>query len=200
MPIKRERQYRSLSPLAVRTDTKRLETEFYVEGYAATWEPYPLYEDVDGTVYEKFEPDAISGCDLSDVIMQYDHAGRVLARASNGTLLVEPDEHGLFIAADLGKSENAKGMYEEIASGLVTAMSWAFMPDEYYFDAATRTLVHTHVKKIYDVSAVSIPANAQSEIHARSFVGGELDRQRREAAAREKIQARLRLKLKLGGF
>lgn len=38
---------------------------------------------------------------MSDVILQYDHEGRVYARTSNGTLLIEPDEHGLFIAADL---------------------------------------------------------------------------------------------------
>ena len=71
---------------------KRLDSEYYVEGYATTFDdPYVLYE-YDWVKYrEQIERHALEGADLSDVIMQYDHAGRVLARNTNGTLLLEPN-------------------------------------------------------------------------------------------------------------
>ena len=82
-------------------------------------------------------------------------------------MIVESDDKGLFICADLSKSSGSKDLYEEISSGLVTKMSWGFLPGDpgdYYFDQPTRTLIHKRVKKIYDVSAVSIPANQDTEI------------------------------------
>lgn len=42
---------------------------------------------------------------MSDVILQYDHNGRVFARTTNNTLVVEADDTGLFMAADLSKTE-----------------------------------------------------------------------------------------------
>ena len=141
MPAKpSERQYRSLAvPLNVRAadgaTKKRFDTEYYVEGYASTFnDPYVLFEDFDGTKYiEVISPDAFREADMSDVILQFDHAGRVYARMSNGTLIVEPDEHGLFIAADLSRSQGARDLFEEIKAGLITRMSWAFTvaADEY---------------------------------------------------------------------
>lgn len=118
MPAKpSERQYRSLAvPLNVRAadgaTKKRFDTEYYVEGYASTFnDPYVLFEDFDGTKYiEVISPDAFREADMSDVILQFDHAGRVYARMSNGTLIVEPDEHGLFIAADLSRSQGARSL------------------------------------------------------------------------------------------
>ena len=200
MPKSQQRQYRAFSPLGITAEQKRLDSNFYTEGYATTWQRYVLYEDSEGPVYEQFTKDAFIGTDMADVIMQYDHQGRVFARISNKTLIVEPDDNGLFVAADLSKSENAKGLYEEISNGLITKMSWGFAPGEYYFDKASRTIIHTKVKKIYDVSAVSIPANDSTDIHARSFVDGEINKMMQELQERKNIELRLRLKLKLGGF
>ncbi len=66
MPIKQDREYRALmQPLQTKTDS-----EYYVEGYAATFEPYLLYE-IDGIkYYEKIDRGALDGADMSDVIMQ----------------------------------------------------------------------------------------------------------------------------------
>lgn len=195
MPISTERQYRSLQPLQINQSNKRLDTGFYIEGYATTWARYILWEDQDGPIYEEFKRDAFTGCDMSDVIMQYDHAGKVLARQSNQTLLVETNENGLFICADLGKSKAAQEMFDEIQSGLVTKMSWTFAPGEYHFDQPSRTLIHEKVKKVFDVSAVSIPANDATEIHARSFVDGEILKVMQELQERQKKILSLKLKL-----
>ena len=198
MPAKpHERQYRSLlSPLApVSTGVeKRFESDFYVEGYASTFnDPYLLYKAWDGTeVYEVISPDAFADADMSDVIFQFDHSGRVYARQSNGTLVVEPQLHGLFVAADLGSTSVSREMYEDIAAGLVTRMSWAFMPDwdsieDVYDEEANRLTSTIHrVERVYDVSAVSLPADPNTEISARSYFDGEIER-----IAAERLQSAL---------
>lgn len=180
---------------------KRLESDHYVEGYATTFDdPYVLYE-YDGIKYrEQIDRHALEGADLSDVIMQYDHAGRVLARNSNGTLLLEPDERGFFIAADLSKSEAARSMYEEISSGLVTRMSWAFRVEKDAYDRATRTRTILKIAKVYDVSAVSMPANPSTEISARSYFDGVIEAEKAErlaAQAAERKRQRLKLYLEV---
>ena len=122
---------------------------------------------------------------MSDIIMQFDHVGDVLARQSNGTLIVEPDEHGLFMAADLSKSEAARNRFEEIDNGLVTRMSWAFTIGASEYDRDTHTTTITRVKKIYDVSAVSLPADPNTEISARNLLNGVIEQSRKEFARRK---------------
>ena len=63
---------------------RRIESNYYVEGYAARYEPYVLFYDADNQpIYERFEPGCFDACDMSDIVMQYDHQGKVLARTSN---------------------------------------------------------------------------------------------------------------------
>lgn len=202
MPMLQERQYRELQPMQFEVERKRLESNYYVEGYAAKYEPYVLYEDADGPIYEEFRRGCFEGTDMSDVIMQYDHSGKVFARNSSGTLIVEPDEIGLFMAADLSKSVAARDMYEEITNKLVTKMSWGFIPGDYYYDEARRTIVHTFIKKIFDVSAVSIPANDNTNIQARSFVDGVIDKLTKEIRERKLHDQAVRTAtlIKLGGL
>ena len=174
---------------------KRLQSDYYVEGYATTFDkPYLLYEFEDGfKVYEEIARDALNGADVSDVIMQYNHAGKVLARQSTNTLGLEADNHGLFTYADLSKSRAAMDMYEEISNGLIVKMSWAFTVAEESYNKDTHTRRILKIKKVYDVSAVSIPANGDTDISARSFLNGVIEEQKREALA----QRRQLLKLKL---
>lgn len=188
MPYVKEREYRQLAaPLAAVNDNKRIESDHYVEGYATTFnQPYVLFEDYDGTkYYEQIDRHALDEADVSDVIMQYDHEGRVFARQSNGSLVIEADDHGLFIAADLGRTELARGLHEDIRAGMITKMSWAFVVSEESWDELTKTRTILRVKKVYDVSAVSIPANGDTEISARSYVKG-----RTELAKQEQLRKR----------
>ncbi|MDR0223275.1 MAG: HK97 family phage prohead protease [Oscillospiraceae bacterium] len=185
------RQYRIIE--------RRFETENdkAVFGYAAVFnKPYLIYENDGREYYEKVDSDALYGADFSDVVLRYDHEGKVLARVSNGTLSVRPDDKGLFIRADLSKSPAAGELYEEIKNGLVTQMSWAFSVVEESFDRQTRTRTFLKIKKVYDVSAVTFPANPDTEIHARSakeFFDGVIEKQRGEYAR----QLRLLIKIKL---
>lgn len=192
-----ERQYRSmltpLTPIAVESG-KRFDTDYYVEGYASTFnDPYKLYTARDGTeVWEVIDPDAFAECDMSDVLFQFNHDGRVFARQSNGTLVVEPQLHGLFVAIDLGSTTSSRSMYEDIETGLITRMSWGFMPDwnsiEDVYDEESNRLTSTihKVERIYDVSAVDLPADPNTEISARSYFDGAIER-----IAAERLQSAL---------
>lgn len=197
--LKDERQIRAL-PLFSPATTKRIDSNYYVEGYAARYEPYVLYETDEGPIHERFERGCFDGCDLSDVIYQLNHQGTVMARQSNGSLIVEPDEIGLFTAVDLGRTEAARRHYEEIAEGMITKMSWGFILGDYYYDKASRTIVHKTVKKIFDVSGVSIPANPNTEINARSWGDGVIDLAARSEAELDDKRRRLRAKIKIGGI
>lgn len=178
MPFKNDREYRSMTMTAVENeDTK-------VRGYATTFDdPYVLYSDKDIVLREIIDHDALNNADMSDVIMQYDHEGRVFARTSNGTLSIEPDAHGLAIEADLSGTEIGRELYQEIKGGYTTKMSWAFIvdKDEWISETAPdgralETRLVKNVRKVFDVSAVSVPANDSTEISARSLADGVINR------------------------
>lgn len=195
-------QARSMLLGPVQSTEKRFDSERYVEGYAARYDKYLLYDDGDyGKVYERFEPGCFSETDMSDVILQFDHAGRVFARTTNGTLLVEPDDNGLFVAADLDKTDGARALYDDVAAKMITKMSWRFKVGTYNVERTEGsrdiTIVHTKIPKIYDVSAVSIPANQDTEINARSWADGVISLAARSEAELEEKRRRLRTKIKI---
>lgn len=181
---------------------KRFDTDYYVEGYATTFDDPYILRECDGVQYkEVIDRHALDGADLSDVIMQYDHGGRVFARTGkSNTLLIEPQEHGLFMAADLSKTEQARSMHEDIAAGLVTKMSWAFTVQEDSYDRDTHTRRILKIRKVYDVSAVSFPANPSTDISARSWLDGVIEAEKAErlaAQAAERRKQRLRVYLEV---
>lgn len=197
MPIKQEREYRALAaPLSVQQAAKRIDTDYYVEGYATTFDkPYLLYE-LDGVkFYERIDAHALDGADMSDVIMQYDHEGRVFARQSNKTLILVPDHKGLLVAADLGRTDLARGLYQDIEAGMITKMSWAFTVKEDTYDRAAHTRTILKIKKVYDVSAVSIPANGDTEISARNFAHRSYEAEKQELLKRRVQLLKIRASL-----
>lgn len=205
--FKDQAQTRAVLLTPVTEGEKRFNTEKYVEGYAANYEKYLLWDEGDwGKTYERFDPKCFENTDMSDVIMQFDHAGRVFARITNNTLAVEANDKGLFMAADLDKTELARGLYEDITAGMLTKMSWRFKVGKYYIEreegSKDRTIVHTEIPKIYDVSVVSIPANDNTEINARDFVHGVMDEITRSEAELDERRRKLRAKINIitGGF
>ena len=214
MPIKADREYRAMT-IAPTDDEQRI-----VEGDFSTYDtPYLLYSyNIDGTVVEVWEEvkrGAFDDTELSDVIMQYDHTGRVFARKSNGTLELKLNETP-HMRANLGGTEIGRQLYEEIKGGYTTKMSFGFTVKD---DERVRTEENNDgvrkikilrsikaIKKLYDVSAVSLPANDQTSISARSFSDGVLEEVTKELSEElaneqrkinENARARLALKLTL---
>ena len=211
MAVKSDREYRDMT-MEVRTaeNEEAPEERKVVTGYASTFnEPYTLYENDDWRFNEVVDARAFDNTDMSDVIMQYDHEGRVFARMSNNTLTVIPDERGLLIEADLGGTELGRQLFEEIRGGYTNKMSFGFTVDgEDILDTkdadgkalTVRTI--TSVRKLYDVSAVSLPANDATSISVRSLTDGEIERiqaERLEAEALELRRRKLLAKAKLNG-
>ena len=201
MPICKDREYRALVSFGAENKDDDKEKSYKVSGYASTFDTYTLFE-VDGIEYkERIDSHAFDDADMSDVIMQYDHTGKVFARTSNGTLAVNVDEHGLKIEADLSTTEASRELYDEIASGLVIKMSFAFKVAEEHYDSNSHTRVVDKIAKVYDVSAVSIPANPDTEIFARSaFFDGVIEKERAERleqTRKENEKRKLKLKLHL---
>ena len=127
---------------------------------------------------------------MSDVIFNYTHGGKVVARLRNKTLTLTIDERGLHMEADLGGTQAGRELYEEIDGGYVDKMSFSFSVRESKYDSVTHTRTITKVKKLYDVSAVDIPAYKDTEISARSFFEVEHSM---ELAALEQAARRKRL-------
>lgn len=140
---------------------------------------------------------------MSDVIFQYDHMGRVFARTKNRTLTCSADDAGLKITADLSGTEGGQQLYAEIKGGYTDKMSFGFVvaedkresteDHETGFVTLTRTI--TKVKKLYDVSAVSLPANDATSISARKLSDGLIEELAAERLLRANTVRRINLKL-----
>lgn len=201
MAIKSDREYRMIQlPEMQFRAVKQEEGEekkYIVEGYATTYDdPYTLFE-YDGVKYQEvIGRDALAGADMNDVIFLYNHEGMVYARLSNGTLSLTSDDRGLHVRADLGSTEASRAMFESIEAGLVTQMSWAFTISDEEYDERTHTRTIHSVKKVYDVSAVSIPANPNTDISARSYWDGVIEEERRRERERAEKVERIKNKLK----
>lgn len=153
--------------------------EMVVEGYATTFDtPYLLWREDGYEVWEKVDRNAFAETDMSDVVMQYNHEGRVFARNSNGTLTLRVDEKGLHVNAILGGTELGRQLYEEIKGGYTNKMSFGFTVEEDKREIVEegdsvrieRTILK--IGRLYDVSAVSIPANDGTSISARNYCEG----------------------------
>lgn len=197
--LKEGRTYRNVQKIEARADQDGAKV---VEGYATVFStPYELWSMDGYTVFEQIDPAAFDECDMSDVIMQYNHEGRVFARTSNKTLEVKTDDTGLYTRADLGGTELGSQVYEEIAGGYTDKMSFGFMVKEDKREitedketgAVTVMRTITKIDKLYDVSAVSLPANDATSISARSFSEGVIAELIEEHEKREKLKKQIKI-------
>ena len=196
MPAKvNEREYRMITTGAMEA-READDGAKIVEGYATTFDQeYTLFGNSSYEVRESIGRNAFDEADMADVILQYDHEGRVFARKSNGTLQLSTDEHGLRIRADLGGTEIGRQLYEEIRGGYTTKMSVGMTVDRAK-DVWTREeragkIVEIRtinkVKKLYDVSAVSLPANDATSISVRTLTEGVIEKLKAERLEAEKL-------------
>ena len=196
MPVKMsEREYRRIEVANMETRTAE-DGAMVVEGYATTFnQPYQLWRDKEITVNEQVDRNAFAETDMSDVIMQYDHEGRVFARVGNGTLQLAADDHGLKITANLGGTEIGRQLFEEIQGGYTNKMSFGFTvtgqkrEETKTGDHITVLRTITKIGKLYDVSAVSLPANDATEISARTIGDGLIAEVLEEVRAAEERRA-----------
>ena len=182
------REFRNipLERFELRAEGENAET-MNVRGYACTFEEYVLFEVGEDKFLERIEPTAFEGCDMSDVVFRKDHEGTVFARTKNGTLEITVDDKGLFTRTDLSKTASARAMFEEIQAGMYYQMSFAFIVREDSYDKETHTRKILKIDKLFDVSAVSFPANPGTDIGVatRDYFNGVIEAEQAERLAQE---------------
>ena len=212
MPMKTsEREYRDFTLAAQELNESEENQKMIVRGFASTFnQPYTLFKGDNLEIREQVAPGAFDAANLDDVILQYNHEGRVFARTSNNTLEVRQTEEGLEIEADLSGTEIGRQLYEEIRGGYTTKMSfgfriakdgdsWEHSKTEDGKDLEIRTI--NRFEKIYDVSAVSIPANDATSISVRDLSDGVIEQIKAERLkALELERKKLQTKIRLGGI
>lgn len=174
--------------------------EMIVEGYAVKFNSPTVLFEYDGIEYkEQIDDRAFQEAKMDDVIFNYDHQGKVMARTRNKTLELEVREDGLFMRAKLSGTEEGRKLYEEIRGGYIDRMSFQFSIKKEAYDKENHMWTVRKVKRLYDVSAVSIPAYDDTSIEARRNFILEADAQekRERKAAAELRKRRLILKTKL---
>lgn len=189
--MKDNRCYREAELGIVKRD--EAEQGYFVEGYASTFKPYVLFTQ-DGVDYsEVIDRHAFDETDMSDVVFKVDHEGPVYARTSNGLIELKVDDIGLFNRIDLGKTERAKDVYRDIEVGNYPKMSFAFSIAEDDYDSKTHTRTIKKVGKLYDVSAVSFPANPDTriDISTRDYFNGVIEMEKAERLREEEKEAKL---------
>lgn len=200
-----ERQYRDFSASNFQpimrdagAEGEEQEQSYTVRGHFTVFEKeYQLFPDV----YETIDRHALDQTDMSDVIMQFDHRGMVLARQRNNSLSVGVDEEGGWASADLSGCQESRNLYEAINNGLIDRMSFGFTLDNdgFEWEEDDDGIIHTRItkiSKIFDVSAVSRPASDHTDISARSYVDAaieakaKLEEEQRKAAEAEEAERR----------
>lgn len=166
--------------------------QLVVEGIACNFDTETvLYKSQYYECREKIASGAFDNCDMSDVIFNYNHCGRVYARTRNNSLTLSVESDGLHMRAILMPEDNGHAeLYRDIQSGLIDKMSFAFHVNESsyeYVERADEPTIEirtiTEIDKLYDVSAVDIPAYDTTSISARGAFDAE--RERRAAESRK---------------
>lgn len=190
MPVKPNREYRNFSNLVLPPLGEENAPEYRVQGRAVVFDTPTCLFECDGVKYfEVIARGAFDDCDMSDVIFNYNHGGKVVARLRNKTLSVITNNGGLDMEADLSGTVEGRNLYEEIKGGYIDKMSFSFTIAESAYNVDTHTRTITKIKKLYDVSAVDIPAYNETSISARGFYEEEHSKefQALEQARRRKL-------------
>lgn len=171
--------------------------ELYVEGYAARFNSPTVLFEYEGREYkEQIAPEAFAEADMTDVIMNYNHGGKVVARIRNNTLELKVDDNGLYVRARLDGTEEGRRLYEEIKGGYIDRMSFAFTIKEENYDKDAATWTVRKVKRLYDVAAVDIPAYDDTSIEARKAdIIAARERAKKQALSLEKSKLALKCRL-----
>ena len=175
--------------------------ELWVEGFAVRFDSPTVLFEIGGIEYkEQIDSRAFEDCNMTDVIFNYNHGGKVMARTRNNTLQLEVREEGLWIRARLDGTEEGRKLYDEIKGGYIDRMSFRFTVREESYDKENHMWTVRKLKRLYDVSAVDIPAYDDTSIEARkdsAVLEAEAQEQREREAAADLRKRTLKLKLLL---
>lgn len=186
--LKNDREYRLFNQFEIRAmHNEEEQEEKWVEGYASRYDSPTILFEMDGIQYkEQIVQGAFDSADMSDVIFQYDHQGKVMARTRNKTLQLQVDNNGLYVRARLDGTEEGRRLYEEIKGGYIDKMSFGFTVKEDSYDNDEHMRNIRKIKKLYDCSAVSMPAYDSTNISARNYFESQKEETKRQESEKRR--------------
>lgn len=144
-----------------------------IAGYAAKFESWS--EPIMGWFKEKIARSAFEGCDLSDVIMCFNHnVDDILARTISGTLQLSVDDIGLRFSFEAPNTTRGNDMLELVRRGdinkcsfrfVVESDEWIYADDKNGLQYDERTILKFALLK--DVALVVFPAYKDTEASVR---------------------------------
>lgn len=187
--MSKDREYRFFEVRAKQGEPEK--DEYRIEGYAVVFDDATcLYEHEGNKYFEIIDRHALDEAKLDDVVLNFNHGGKPVARTRNNTLELTIDEKGLKVGAYLGGTEEGRKMYEEITGGYLDKMSFCFVIDADSYDRKSRTNTITKIKRLYDVAVVDFPAYDSTSVNARSSELFKAEALKERAEARQmKIDA-----------
>ena len=128
-----------------------------------------------GWFKEQIARDAFSECDVTDVIMCFNHnIDSILARTTSGTLTISTDDEGLRFEFDAPATTMGNDMLELVRRGDISKCSFKFTveEDEWRYADKNNGLEYDErtirrIGKLYDVSLVVYPAYSDTEAGVR---------------------------------
>jgi HK97 family phage prohead protease len=165
--VKPEREVRKLEKLEVRATP---DGGAILEGYATVYDYAYSIGDVDrgGFMETIMSGAAAKSAGEADVRLLINHEGIPLARTKSGTMTLESDDIGLRVTAELDPMNPlSASLRSAVERGDMDQMSFAFrvLRDEWNSDYSERKIYEL---KLFDVSAVTFPANPATIAKVRS--------------------------------
>lgn len=157
-------------------------------------------------ITEVIDPNALNECDMSDVVLRYNHNDTQwsLARTRNQSLSLELKDDGLYFEAKLNPDiTDQREAYLRIQDGLIDKCSFAFSVEEDDYNSVTKTRTIKKINKMFDVAIVDFPFYNDTSVEARTcenrkeFIAKvqEIEKQEREKEKQKLINQLEREKL-----
>lgn len=205
--MEKQKEIRSYNNFEIRKIGEGEEKQIHIQGYALTFDT--ISEDLG--FKETIRKSALDSCDLSDVVLNFNHDNdKILARNTKnegvGSLKLTIDDKGLFFDAIPTNTTYARDLIENMENGIIGKCSFAFCLDwnddttqSWDWDDGTRGYDFRTINKIAKISDCSIVVNPAYESTSSTIYkrAKELDSEVRGKAQIEKDLLGLKTDLEL---
>lgn len=179
------------------------ENEMLIEGYAIKFNEETLIGSEEHGFREVIDKDALKSSNMKDVPLKYNHQDNylVLARTRNKSLVLEVDDIGLKIKAQLIDTQSNRDIYKMVQGGLLDKMSFAFTVKSQSWDRTGKVPLRIikEIERLYDVSIVDVPAYEGTSVYARSLELLDSETKKLDDLKRDKEKEIIRKKIKIKG-
>ena len=179
------------------------ENEMLIEGYAIKFNEETLIGSEEHGFREVIDKDALTNSIMKDVPLKYNHQDNflVLARTRNKSLVLEIDDVGLKIKAQLIDTQSNRDIYKMVQGGLLDKMSFAFTVKSQSWDRTGKVPLRIvkEIERLYYVSIVDVPAYEGTSVYARSLEMLDSETKKLDDLKRDRDKEIIRKKIKIKG-